>query len=261
MSLKQELEQLSGEVRDALMECGKTAVYQAGEWLPDATSGFVGVRFIEDGEVSVFAVHHAKRVELSCCGKGEFLGVRSMFSPDSPPSIVWHAENEVTCLEFKQADVMRLMQHPDGFALRQILEQAARERDYGVLMALHPLFRTLPRDERKKLLEVAHPIALLPNETLMQHKNENDMLYLISRGRVQVSKDGCFLAQQEMGDVIGEISVLDEKATSTADVVASGWCEVLTFPGSLIRNICEQNSNFKRELGRLREVQGCSFSQ
>ncbi|MFC1567854.1 cyclic nucleotide-binding domain-containing protein [Pseudomonadota bacterium] len=256
MSLKQELEQLSKAVLDALMACGRTAVYQAGEWLPDAASGFVGVRFIEDGEVSVFAVHHAKRIELSRCGKDEFLGVRSMLSPDSPPSIIWLAESEVTCLEFKQDDVMPMMQHPDGFALRQILERAARERDYGVLMALHPLFRALPRDERKKLLKIAHPIALLPNEPLMQHKTENDMLYLISRGRVQVTKDGLFLAEQEMGDVIGEISVLDEKATSTADVVARGWCEVLTFPGSLVRELCDQNPDFRRELDRLRETRG-----
>jgi len=256
MSLKQELEQLSEEVRDALMACGKTAVYQAGEWLPDAASGFVGVRFIEDGEVLVFAVHHAKRIELSRCGKDEFLGVRSMFSPDSPPSIVWLAESEVTCLEFNQSDVMHLMRHPDGFMLRQILEQAARERDYGVLMALHPLFRALPRKDRKNLLAVAHPIALLPNEPLMQHKTENDMLYLISRGRVQVTKDGIFLAEQEMGDVIGEISVLDKKATSTADVIARGWCEILTFPGSLIRETCDQHPDFRRELERLRESRG-----
>ncbi len=253
MSLKQELEQLPESVRDELIACGRTAIYQPGDWLPDPATGFVGVRFIEDGEVTVFAEHHSKRVELRRCGKGEFIGVRSMFSPDSPPSIIWLAENEVTCIEFSQDDVMQLMQHPDGFELRQILERAARERDYGILMALHPLFKTLPRQERHQLLAAAHPIALLPNETLMQHKSENDTLYLISRGRVQVSKDDTFLAEREMGDVIGEISVLGELKTPTADVIARGWCEVLAFPGSLIRGCCDQNADFKRELSALCE--------
>jgi len=253
MLLKEELEQLPESVRDALIECGRTAIYQPGEWLPGPASGFIGVRFIEDGDVSVFAVPHGKRIELRRCGKGEFSGVRSMFSPDSHPSIIWLAEDEVSCLEFSQSDVMQLMQHPDGFALRQILERAARERDYAILMALHPLFRMLPEEESQQLLAAGRPIALLPNETLMQHKTENDMLYLISRGRVEVTKEGVFLAEQEMGDVIGEISVLDEQRASTANVVARGWCEVLAFPGSLIRELCDRNTGFKDELDHLRE--------
>jgi len=223
MLLKQELEQLPEAIRNELMACGKTAVYQPGDWLPDVASGFAGVRYIEDGEVTVFAVHHTKRIELRRCGKGEFIGVRTMFSPDSHPSIIWLAEDELTCIEFDPRDVMQLMQQPDGFELRQILERAARERDYGILMALHPLFKTLPRQERHQLLAAAHPIALLPNEALMQHKSENEMLYLISRGRVEVTKEGLFLAEREMGDVIGEISVLDEQQASTAEAGVKFW--------------------------------------
>ena len=56
MSLKEEQDLLPENIPDAFMQLGKTAIYQAGEWLPDAASGFAGMRFIEDGEVLVFAI-------------------------------------------------------------------------------------------------------------------------------------------------------------------------------------------------------------
>ncbi len=251
MPIKEELKLLSKHVMDAFMQCGRKATYHAGEWLPDAASGFIGMRLIKDGAVSVFAIQNGEKVELCRSGKDEFLGVRSMFSPESQPVIAWRAEGEVACLEFEQDDILPLLQGVDGFELRHLLEKAARERDYDVLMTLHPLFRCLPRRERKKLLAAAHPIALLPDEALLRQNIENDALYLISRGCVEVSRDGEFLARRETGDVIGEISVFGASEMATADVISCGWCEVLVFPGTLVRDYCRAHAEFEQELMQL----------
>jgi len=247
MSLKEELDFLPTDVLEAFMEHGETAIYHAGEWLPNETSGFKGMRLIEDGNVTVYAIEESGKTRLCQSGKDEFLGVRSMFSEDTLPVIAWRAEGDVSCIEFKSKDVFPLLQGAEGFELRQVLERIARERDYDVLMTLHSLFRCLPKKERKNILSKAHPIALLPNEKLLQKNIENDTLYLISRGRVEVRKDGQLIASQVTGDMIGEISVLKKVEAATADVIAQGWCEMLAFPGPLIRSYCEAYADFKRE--------------
>lgn len=256
MSLREELDLLPADALDEFMRYGRTALYQAGEWLPGSGSGFSGIRLIEDGVVSIYAEEEGGRVHLCRSGKDDFIGVRSMFSPKSLPAIAWQAESDVTCLEFDQHEVLQLLQSRDGFELRQVLERAARERDYDVLMALHPLFRSLPRDERNTLLRSAHPIALLPDEPLLRQNIENDTLYLISRGQVEIRRTGELLAVRETGEVIGEISVLGSSDTATADVISRGWCEVLAFPGALIRGYSEANAQFERELIRLRHSSG-----
>lgn len=250
-SLIDQLDLLPENIRQAFMQCGRSAIYPAGEWFPDSASGAARVCLIEDGEVAIYARSGEETIPLCRSGKGEFIGVRSMFSPESLPVIVWRTESEVTCIEFDQRQVMQLLQDSSGFELRTILERAARERDYDVLMTLHPLFRTLPRDDRRRLLADAHSIALLPGETLLRDRIENDTLYLISRGSVEVFKEGKMVARKGAGTLIGEISVLRRSDTATADVVSGGWCELLAFPGEMIRQYCRAHAGFEQELDRL----------
>ncbi len=248
LSLKEEIDLLPAELWQEFMQYGRTALYPAGEWLPNASDGFVGMRLIEDGEVVAYAVQYAGKVELSRIGRGEFIGVRSMLSPESLPAIAWQAQGDVTCIEFEQRDVMQLFQDKEGFELRRVMERAARERDYSVLMLLHPLFRSLPRDERKHLLAGAHPVGLLPGERLLRQDIENDTLYLISRGRVKVLHDDQLVAHREAGEIVGEISVLEPDGVATADVDAVDWCEMLAFPGQLVREYSAKYSDFNEKL-------------
>ena len=77
-----------------------------------------------------------------------------------------------------------------------------------------PLFATLPEGDLARICEVAEEVHLAPGETLFREGDPGVSAYLIRRGELEVIKASdrreVLLAVRHAGDVIGEMSLLEE---------------------------------------------------
>ncbi len=95
-----------------------------------------------------------------------------------------------------------------------------------------PLFALLDPRERKTLAKLLNTKTFNKGDTVFAYGDAGDALYLIRHGRVEVFVENTegqkiILAENEPGDLFGEISLLDGGAR-TATVVAVEDTEVLT---------------------------------
>lgn len=104
--------------------------------------------------------------------------------------------------------------------LAKMLASYARSRLLANVMKTSELFQRLSHDERASLLpkfEVKHFAA---GETLIGRGKENDSLYVLVSGHCEVQDDGGVVAALNVGDGVGEMSMLGRKP-ATFDVVAT----------------------------------------
>jgi uncharacterized membrane protein len=95
-----------------------------------------------------------------------------------------------------------------------------------------PLFALLDERERKSLAKLLNTKAFSKGDTIFSYGDAGDALYLIRQGRVEVFVENTegvkiMLAENEAGDLFGEISLLDG-GSRTATVVAVEDTDVLT---------------------------------
>ncbi len=100
------------------------------------------------------------------------------------------------------------------------------------MLAEVPLFSLLDEQERVSLAEVLEKKHFEKGDTIFHYGDPGDCLYLVRQGRVQVfvenyEGDKIILAENEPGDLFGEISLLDGGAR-TATAVAVEDTEALT---------------------------------
>ena len=89
-----------------------------------------------------------------------------------------------------------------------------------------PLFENLPPHILKQLAAMLKPKLVVPGETIIKKGSHGDDMYFISSGVILVSvKDNEFM--RGSGDFFGEIALLTDHPR-TADVVAKGYCKLLT---------------------------------
>lgn len=248
MNLRHELLRIAPDTLEKLITTGCERQYEAGAVLPGMEQGFNGIRLIVSGSIAVLAGIGEEFAQVYEYGAGEALGVRAMLLPNSKPEVVWRATADASVIELERDAVQALLDR-DGGELRVLFERAAHLRDLEILLAIHPLFRTLPQQERNRLFEVAQPKSVAPGDKLIQRGKMNDALYLITHGSLDIVKDGKTVATRQTGDVLGEVSALG--FAPTADAVASGWTEVLAFGREQIMKTCENYPEFAAAIGSI----------
>ncbi len=241
------IEELSSLAGGRLFEAGREAHYAAGETLPGRDEGFLGIRLIGDGEITVLARTDDDETPVWHYGAGHALGLRDFLRPESLPRIGWRAKTDCLVFEIDAGSLREALNADDG-ELRNALEEAAHLRDLEIIMAVHPLFRKLNETERHALFESATPKAIPAGELLIRAGQPNAELYLVTSGNLDIERDGIVIAQREKGELIGEISALG--FAPTADVRAREWTEVLAFDREQILDLCERNTAFADHLAR-----------
>ncbi len=247
MSFLEQLQQLPTESQERFFRGGGEKIYNSGAWLPGAEDGFRGIRLIRQGEVQVFAQVDGRDIPVYRYGKGEALGIRSFLFPENRPKLRWQAVSPCTVFELDDKAASSLLSDEQTAApIREIFELAAHLRDLDIMLAIHPLFRTLPEEVRCRLFRHAEPIALTPGQTLIRKGRANEALYFISHGGVDIVRDDRVIAHRSAGDIIGEVSALG--FAPTADVRATGWTDVLAFTRDDILETCRHHPAFSAKL-------------
>ena len=109
-----------------------------------------------------------------------------------------------------------------------------------------PLFRPLPEETLQALLDCSEERSYLPDETLFIETAEEEDVYLITAGSVEIEIS---LGNQDVsyeivtlgaGEILGEMGIIHSGPRS-ATATARTEVTTLVWPGSAIRGICEAN--------------------
>ena len=79
---------------------------------------------------------------------------------------------------------------------------------------------------------------LKENEILIKQDSEDQTIYILIDGSLEIKRDGTFIRKVEEGEVIGELAYLGQFKRS-ADVIASTPCSVLEIPVDVLKNELE----------------------
>ena len=128
------------------------------------------------------------------------------------------------------------------------------------------MFRFLTRQDTELMLEKAESLHYSRNQVILEEGSRKQAIYIIRKGIVRIERShlgqGIAIAHRKAGDLLGEVSFLDENAAS-ASVIAEGDVEVDVIGGqdvySLLSSVPGFSSRFYQSLSfilsqRLREA-------
>lgn len=123
------------------------------------------------------------------------------------------------------------------------------------LISAHPLFTDLPKKQQKAIRKMMRPQFATPGETLIRRGDRGDAAYFIASGAVEV-RTPTYDVRLGRGDVFGEIALMTGGRRS-ADVVALGYCQLLSLRAADFKALMEQSQDLKEhvaELSRKRQL-------
>ena len=131
---------------------------------------------------------------------------------------------------------------------RPKLDLGLKTRD---LVSAHPLFTDLPRKQQKAIRRTMRPQFATPRETLIRKGDRGDAAYFIASGAVEV-RTPTHNVRLGRGDVFGEIALMTGGRRS-ADVVALGYCQLLSLRAQDFKDLMERHPNLRDHVVELAE--------
>jgi len=111
--------------------------------------------------------------------------------------------------------------------LGKVLAEYARARLLATVMRTSELFSRMEQSERQALLPLFETRIFEAGETLVENGSHNDCLYVVASGRCEVRDGDAVITSLDVGDGIGEVSLLARRP-ATFDVVATTPTVVLS---------------------------------
>lgn len=176
---------------------------------------------IASGEVKIYREDQAGgEIWIANLGEGEFFGEFGFFSGAKRSASV-RSQEETTVLELSKARMSSIISdHP---RVEEVLFRFYKSRILDSLLAISPIFSSLPRDKRRFLVEAFTYRTDKAGSVIVSEGDIGDKMYFVQSGRVQVytERDGdrIHLAGLAEGDFFGEVSVIVGKPR-TATVAA-----------------------------------------
>jgi CPA1 family monovalent cation:H+ antiporter len=116
----------------------------------------------------------------------------------------------------------------------------------GDLVSAHPLFKDLPRKQQKAIRRMMRPQFATPRERLIRRGDRGDAAYFIASGAVEVQAPS-HSVRLGRGDVFGEIALMTGGRRS-ADVVALGYCQLLSLGAHDFKALMEQHPDLREHV-------------
>jgi CPA1 family monovalent cation:H+ antiporter len=119
--------------------------------------------------------------------------------------------------------------------------------DRGTLVGRVPLFADLDEQRRASISRLLRPEFAFPGEVVVRRGERGDRMYFISSGAVEVRVDGLSSVRLGTGDFFGEIALLMQRPR-TADVVALGYCQLLSLSRRDLRALLKSDRMLRKRL-------------
>lgn len=103
------------------------------------------------------------------------------------------------------------------------------------------IFRGLSEDEVLEIARAAEELSISDGQYVMRQGEVGQEVFVVTEGVVKIVRDGRLLALLSPGEVIGEMSVLDEQPRS-ADAVARGHAKILVLRSKPLRELVQAKS-------------------
>ncbi|HEV2059786.1 MAG TPA: cyclic nucleotide-binding domain-containing protein [Solirubrobacteraceae bacterium] len=101
-----------------------------------------------------------------------------------------------------------------------------------------PLFASLPKQDRRRIAQVADEIDADAGEELVREGRFAYEFIVIQEGQAEVTRDGQRVAQLGPGDFLGEIAAL-ERGTRTATVVTTSPASLIVMTARDLRRLAD----------------------
>jgi PPM family protein phosphatase len=93
-----------------------------------------------------------------------------------------------------------------------------------------PLFRTLTFDETRTLFSIARTETRKKDDVIIEEDSLGSALYIVRKGSVRITRKGAEIARRGVGELLGEMSLVDEVLTSARVVAEEDGTELLMIP-------------------------------
>lgn len=128
------------------------------------------------------------------------------------------------------------------------------DRQLADVLRQTPLFQNLHGNELHALIQTGKEQTFEPDQPIVREGEDGMGFYLVLDGKVAVRKAGQPIATLEAGDYFGEMALLNDEGSRSADVIAQAptRCLVITRWDlrALIRNNPDLAWRIQEELGR-----------
>ena len=165
---------------------------------------------IASGEVKIFREDHAGgEIWIANLGEGEFFGEFGFFSGARRSASV-RSQEETTLMELSKTRMNSIISEHPG--VQEVLFRLYKRRILDSLLAISPIFSSLPKSERRSLVDAFTYRTEKAGSIIVSEGEVGDRMYFIQSGETQVytERDGdkIHLAGLAEGDFFGEVSVI-----------------------------------------------------
>lgn len=179
---------------------------------------------LANGKVTVWKLVEGRETLLARLHQGAVFGEMALVS-SAPRAATVRAVGDVDLLELSRPDLEAQAQELES--VKTALERFTRGRFLANLAATSPLFRSLDREARRRVLALFEAEPVAPGDIVIEEGEPGPGLFLVLRGELKVSRrvggTERRLAILRSGQVFGEISLLkDIPTTATVTAVSAG---------------------------------------
>jgi len=183
-----------------------------------------GFFMLANGQVTVWKMLEGRETLLARLHQGAVFGEMALVS-SAPRSATVRAVGDVDLLELSRADLETQAEELES--VENALHRFTRGRFLANLAATSPLFRSLDKDARRRVMAVFESEPVASGDIVIEEGEPGPGLFLVLRGELKVSRrvggTERRLAILRSGQVFGEISLVrDVPATATVTAVSPG---------------------------------------
>lgn len=208
-----------------------------------------------------------KDLHADSLGYSELIFQQYLLDPSSV-STEWRSYFEAFSNQFDPSEALRGV-HGPSFSAPTIFDPTRRNHEnakeeafsstriLGLLKHV-PLFREVPEDELQRIAQISRHRVKRNGEVLFHEGDSGRDLFIVGSGQVLIQREGQVIASLGVGEVLGEMAVLDGLPRS-ADAVAYGdSVDVLVISGRDLHQLMERRPRLSLSIikilsGRLRK--------